>query len=135
MILTFIDAGVLIAAARGPDPAVMRRATAILADPNRVFASSPFLQLEVLPKPVYFKRQKEVAFYQTYFQAVTKWATCDEAFIHLALTTAQNVGMGALDALHIAAALEVGAQEFVTTERSTKPIHRATGVTVVSIHP
>jgi hypothetical protein len=46
---TFIDTGVLIAAARGQND-FAARAMAILDDPNREFASSIFVKLEVLPK-------------------------------------------------------------------------------------
>jgi len=46
-----------------------------------------------------------------------------------------DFGMAALDALHVAAAISVGAEELVTTEKPNKPIHRATGITVVSIQP
>jgi hypothetical protein len=38
-----------------------------------------------------------------------------------------------MDALHIAAALAIDADEFVTTEKSTKPMYRVTEIRVVSI--
>jgi len=58
---TFIDAGVLIAAARGDDvPSII--ALNILDDPSREFASSPFIKLEVLPKAVYNRKKDEVEF-------------------------------------------------------------------------
>ena len=41
----------------------------------------------------------------------------------------------AMDALHIAAALSVGAEEYITTERSEKPINKLTAITVRTIHP
>lgn len=69
MICTFIDSGVLIAAARG-EGAIAQRALEILADSNREFASSIFLKLEVLPKAVYNNRTSEVKFYEEYFDAV-----------------------------------------------------------------
>ena len=40
----------------------------------------------------------------------------------------------ATDALHIAAALSVGAEEFITTEKSEKPINKLTARTVRTIH-
>jgi len=49
---TFIDAGVLITAARVGDEHA-ERAAAVLDDPNRAFASSIFLKMEVLPKAIY----------------------------------------------------------------------------------
>jgi hypothetical protein len=68
-----VDAGVLIAAARGRAD-VATHAMKILDDPDREFVASPFLKLEVLPKAVYEKRQAEVEFYETFFNAVTFWA-------------------------------------------------------------
>ena len=58
---TFVDTGVLIAAARG-SPSVAAAAMKILADPEREFASSVFVQLETLPKAVYFRRSEELRF-------------------------------------------------------------------------
>jgi hypothetical protein len=46
MIITFVDAGMLIAAARGRS-AISAEAIAILDDPERSFASSEFIRLEV----------------------------------------------------------------------------------------
>jgi hypothetical protein len=63
MIRPFIDTGVLITAARGSDDTV-QRSLAILQDPDREFASSPFLKLELLPKAIYNQRQPEIVFYQ-----------------------------------------------------------------------
>jgi len=58
---TFIDAGVLIAAARGEDaPSI--NALEILDDQSREFVSSPFIVLEVLPKAIY--NRKEVGRYR-----------------------------------------------------------------------
>ena len=38
-----------------------------------------------------------------------------------------------MDALHIAAALSIDAEEFVTTEKTTKPMHRVTEIQITSI--
>jgi predicted nucleic acid-binding protein len=51
MIRTFIDAGVLIYAARS-EGEIAEKALQILEDENREFASSIFLKLEVLPKAI-----------------------------------------------------------------------------------
>jgi hypothetical protein len=66
MIRTYLDAGVLITAARGVAPIALK-AMKILDDPNREFASSIFLKLEVLPKAVYYKNEAEAEFYDTFF--------------------------------------------------------------------
>jgi hypothetical protein len=45
---TFVGSGVLVGAARGTEE-VARRAMAVLDDPERTFASSALVRLEVLP--------------------------------------------------------------------------------------
>ena len=68
---TFLDAGVLIAGARGED-ADRRRALEILADPGRRFVASSYLYLEVAPKATFHKRRVESAFYDRVFRDA-KW--------------------------------------------------------------
>ncbi|MFZ2472561.1 MAG: hypothetical protein WAW52_11540 [Methanothrix sp.] len=63
---TFIDAGVLIAAARGEDSPSMC-ALEILDDQSREFVSSPFIELEVLPKAIYNGKIDEVEFLRGIF--------------------------------------------------------------------
>jgi predicted nucleic acid-binding protein len=134
MTLTFVDSGVLIAAARGQG-AVSQAAVDVLMDQHREFASSDFVRLEVLPKPTYFKLTAEVAFYEAYFSMVIHWAVVDELLIREAFQLASADGLSAIDALHIAAAIQVGAGEVVTSERSSKSLHRARGMKIVTIHP
>jgi predicted nucleic acid-binding protein len=131
---TYIDAGILIAAARGDDESA-KRAREVLDDPQRVFVSSLFLKLEVLPKAVYFRNTLEIQFYEAFFAGVTYWAEAFERLIDDAYQTACAYGLAAMDALHVAAAISVGAEELITTEAPDKPIHRVHGITVVSIHP
>jgi hypothetical protein len=40
-----------------------------------------------------------------------------------------------MDALHIAAALSVGAMEFITNEKPGKSINRTQSIKIISIHP
>jgi hypothetical protein len=133
MTLTFVDAGVLIAAARGSSEQAAR-AMAVLDDPDREFAASPFLRLEVLPQASFNKRHAEVAFYEAFFAAVTHWATDLPQIAEGALREASTFGVEAMDALHVAAAHSVGASELVTTERPARSIHRARSVRVITIH-
>ena len=134
MIRTFIDAGVLIVAARGEDE-IAERALEILKDPNREFASSVFLKLEVLPKATYNKRTDEVEFYEEFFGAVTYWANDIERIIQDAYQESCQSGLGAMDALHVMAAVSVGATEFITNEKPEKSIHRTNSIRVISIYP
>ena len=130
---TFVDAGVLIAAARGKDDVAVQ-AMEILDDPDREFVSSPFLKLEILPKPIYEKRHAEVEFYQAFFDSVAHWANSVEEISKNADTEACKCGLSAMDALHVAAAASAGAVDLITTEKAEKPIHRVNAVNVLSIH-
>ncbi|MGK7879076.1 MAG: type II toxin-antitoxin system VapC family toxin [Crocosphaera sp.] len=131
---TFIDAGVLIYGARGQG-ILSQKALEILGDPEREFASSIFLKLEVLPKAIYNNQKSEVEFYETFFEAVSYWANDIERIIELAYQEASGSGLGAMDALHIAAAVSVGAEEFITNEKPDKSIHRTKSIKVLSIYP
>jgi len=132
VIRTFLDAGVLITAARGTGEEATK-ALQILKDPNREFATSQFLKLEVLPKAIFNQRTLEVEFYEAYFEAVIYWATDLEKVLAAAYREAAEFGLGAMDALHIAAAVEIGANEFITSEKPTKSIHRTPSIPVISI--
>lgn len=131
---TFVDAGVLIAAARGGSVQAAR-AMEILDDPQREFAASAFLRLEVLPQALFNKRVAEAAFYETFFATVTHWAANLDAVAEMAMSEASTYGIEVMDALHIAAAISAGASELVTTEKPSRSIHRARGIKVVTIHP
>ena len=129
---TYVDSGVLIAAARGNPPDAMR-AIRILDDPEREFVASAFVRLEVRPKAVYHRQQAEVEFYDDFFEAVAVWADSYVGIMADAEDEAQSYGLNAIDALHIAAAAAVGADELVTTEKLSRTIHHAKRVKVVCI--
>ena len=129
MLRTFLDAGVLIAATRlaGPDS---RRALQFLEDPNRVFLTSPFIHLEVVPKAIYNRMHLEQSFYDRFFRAAV-WYRDVERIVAVAQAEASKSGLAALDALHLAAAQLSHADEFVTTEKPSKPLYRTSLVKVV----
>ncbi len=132
MTRTFIDSGVLIAAARANTTRSLA-ALHILNSPNREFASSTFIQLETLPKAIYNQQQAEAEFYESFFSSVTLWATELPQIVQTGNRIACTYGLAAMDALHIAAALSVDTEEFVTTEKTTKPMYRVTEIKIVSI--
>lgn len=134
MIRTFVDASILIAAARGQAPQA-QKAMEILDDPAREFVSSDFVKLEVLPMPVYHGLVDEVAFYQAFFDSVAQWASVSDTLSAAALEEACRTGMHALDALHVAAAVAANAAELVTAESPVKPMHRTKSLRVLTIHP
>jgi predicted nucleic acid-binding protein len=124
--LTFVDASVLIYAASKPSAVTLaRRLTAlqVLGDPDREFLSSEFLRLEVLPIPFYFQKRLELAFYQKFFAGLSVWAN-SSSLLAAAYPLASQFELGAMDALHVAAAAAHGA-ELISAEKPTKPLYRA----------
>ncbi len=132
-VLTFIDSCLLIEAATG-DTALAEKALKILDDPNRTFASSGFVRLEVTPGPTFHGIEAERRSYESFFKRVSAWATCDDQLIQQALTIATSDGvLGAMDALHVAAAAQLGCAELWTAEKPGKPLLRAKSVNVLTI--
>jgi len=130
---TFLDSGVLIAAARGTDDTALL-ALQILDDPDRKFVSSVFVKLEVLPKAIYNGFREEAAFYQSFFENdVEIWVSLSDELAELAQQQAEKFGLSALDSLHVAAAISAGADEFVTTEKPGKPLHRVRDFRIISV--
>ena len=129
---TYIDSGVLISAFQGIQT-VSIKANQILNDENREFASSRFVQLEVLPKATFHQQKDELEFYETFFSAVLHWATDIEQITQDAYQLACTYGIAAMDALHVAAALQIKADELITTEKPTKPMHRVKEIQIISL--
>jgi len=130
----YVDSGVLLAAARGTD-AVAQEAFAALDDPDAEFASSIFVRLELLPKAIYNRRSAEAQFYETFFMAASTWAEITPRLAQTALDIATLYGLSAMDALHVAAAIAVNADEFVTSERAASPLLRVRMLSIRTIHP
>jgi predicted nucleic acid-binding protein len=131
---TFLDAGVLIAAARGIG-IIPVRAHAILDDAARTFVTSDYIRMEVLPKALYHRQSQEVLLYEHFFARAVQIVPPSVSLIQQAYTEACTFGLAALDALHIAAAKSSGAEEFITTERPTTPLFRVTGIVITTIIP
>lgn len=132
-IRTFLDTGVLILGWRGP-AARQIKALTILVDPNREFICSPYVQLELLPKPRWNKILKEVNFYEQYFQSVNEWVNDYEQMTDEAMRLGTKYGLGPMDALHIAASYLAKINEFITAERTTSPLHRVREFPVSTIY-
>lgn len=131
MTRTFIDAGVLIAAACGV-PEISDIALRLLDEPKRVFISSDLVRLEVLPKPTYHGFRDEVAFYEAFFTNARRVAISKQ-LLEDALGEACQFGLGACDAIHVAAAKRAKCVEFHTTEKPSKPLFRVSGIKIVSL--
>ena len=128
MIRTFLDSGVLIAAFRSRNT-VSTPALTLLDDPERVFVTTDYVRLEVLPKPLYFRRETEAELYEAFF-AAAELVEVSQALVSAAFEEARQAGLAAMDALHIAAAKRASVDEFITVERPTRPVFRVAGLTV-----
>lgn len=60
MTLTYLDASVLILASRAQE-GLSRRALDLIDDPNRTFAASSYLRLEVIPLAAFHNRRGHIA--------------------------------------------------------------------------
>ena len=132
MTRTFLDAGILIAAARGRG-IIPVRAHTILDDPERTFVTSDYIRMEVLPKALYHRQSQEGLLYERFFARAVQIVPPSASLMIQAYTEACTCGLSALDALHVAAAKFSGSEEFITTEKSTQPLFRVTGIAIKSI--
>jgi predicted nucleic acid-binding protein len=131
---TYVDTGVLIAALRG-SPETAERALAYLDDPLRDYVISDYVRIELLPKCRYHKSSEEESFYNEFFSRSKIFVPSSDELLAFAIDQGSHTGISGMDAIHIACALVSQANEFITAERSTKPIHRATGVKVITVNP
>jgi predicted nucleic acid-binding protein len=131
---TFIDSGVLIHAARGTAE-LSERALAVLDDPDRRFVTSDFVRLEVLPKAIFHHKRDEAEFYEAFFEAAQRTEHSSKSLVAEAQSEAEQAGLSATDALHVAAAKRANCTEFITAEKATKPLFSVAGLTVKTIRP
>ena len=116
---TYLDTGVPIEAAAGKSV----RALGLLNDPNRLFLSCPYLDLELLPQVIRNRHREQQKFLETYL-AARKRIEDMRAIFRVALREASNSAVSGIDALHVAAAYLLKADEFITTEKLGKAIYR-----------
>lgn len=133
---TFLDSSVLLAAWKGDDLS-HRAARTVLDDENRSFLASDIVRLEVIPHAVFGQRFGELAFYEQVFAAVEEIVLTDAAAVDRALQLASAFGLAAADACVAEAAIRLDADEFVSSERPTRPFFTITGprTRFLSIHP
>ncbi|HLP86992.1 MAG TPA: PIN domain-containing protein [Nostocaceae cyanobacterium] len=136
MIRTYLDSGVLIAAARlDNSDGICQKALNILASANRYFISSYYVKLEVLPHAIRNKNNLEAQFYETFFNSVNEWVECDQKLLEFAYQQMiENNGLSGIDAIHVAAAITAKADELITTEKINKPMCQLKTIKVISIH-
>jgi predicted nucleic acid-binding protein len=131
---TYIDTGVLIAAFHG-DHAANVIALSYLKDPLREYVTSDYVKVELLPKSIFHKQAAERTFYEDFFKPPTIRVPSSDALLAFAIREGGKTGISGMDAVHVACALVAQAAELITTERTTKPIHKANGIKIISISP
>ena len=107
----------------------------VLDDPDRLFVTSAFVRLEVLPKARYHKNHDESAFYEAFFDGAEATVVASQDLVANAQQEAELGGLAAIDALQVAAAKEGSADELVTAEKPTKTIFRTDSIPVRTIRP
>jgi predicted nucleic acid-binding protein len=133
LIKTYVDSGVLIAAARGAGK-LAQRALAIIGDTSsREFVCSDYVKLETIPKPKYYGREAELRFYEAYFSTAVIWQGFDACHMDSAFAEACRSGLSSVDAIHVVVAALSGCDELVTSEKPTSAINRTKLIRVVSI--
>ena len=131
-ILTYVDACLLITAFRYDDVRG-EAANIVLNDERRLFVTSDALWLELMPKPLFYRRAEEVDFYADFFGRSQQRLSWNTATLQRAHTLAATYGLAAMDAIHIAFALEAGADQFISAENSTKPMFAVQEMPVLTI--
>ena len=130
---THLDSGVLLAAWKAWEP-LHRHSRNLLDDREREFVSSSLVELETLAQAEFHKNLAEEEFYRLYFESVAvKKAPIDESVIALAYDVVRKTQTAGIDAIHLAAAISSGADEFVTTEKRTSPLYRETRILVLNV--
>jgi len=125
---------VLISALRG-ETRIASAAQGFLYDSLREYVTSDYVKVELLPKCVFHKNEEEREFYESFFNSTSLRVPSSDDLLAFAIEEGTKTGISGLDAIHIACALVAGAEELITSERSTKLIHRANGIKVISINP
>ena len=131
-ILTYVDACLLIAAFQNRSERD-RRAVEVLGDRRRIFVTSDALWLEVMPKALFNKRPDEADFYADFFGRAQQRLSWNTATLQRAHTLASTYGLAAMDAIHIAFALEAGADQFISAENSGKRMFAVQEMPVLTI--
>jgi len=124
---TYLDSSVLIQAVQGVDG---DKTMGLLEDPERAFVAATFLKLKLLPQPTFHRRKAELAFLEAFFARVVDWCEASEDLVAAALAEAGVVPLSAADAIHVAAARQLKADELITAERPGKPLHKVQGLRV-----
>ncbi len=112
-----------------------RDAQNVIDDNTREFVASDILRMELIPKPHFNRQSAEEQFYEDYFAAAVEFIETTPELVRDAEIEAKQHGLSAADALHITAAKLAKVEDFITTEKSTKPLFRVQSMTIKSLAP
>ncbi len=130
----FMDACALLIAFKGEE-SIANEALKYLDDPTNQFVVSQYLRLELLPKPRYNKIKEEEDFLEYFLNNAGNIEVHSSQSLSLsAFELACEYGISAMDALHVAAAKEGGAEALITGEKKTKPMFRVADLNVISLY-
>lgn len=104
-----------------------------MEDSTRVFYSSFMVRLELFPKASFHRQKSELQFYRTHLERVIAEEPLSEVLGREAFELANHYGLAAVDALHVAAAIRQGVEEFITSELPGKPLFRVKELRVTSL--
>lgn len=131
-IRTYFDTGVVLRACSARYPASIDATLELITDPQREIVVSLLLALELYPAAIEAKRSAEVAALESFFNMAAYRIPVDDGLMEDAINEASKIyTLGALDAAHIAAAKAAGCDEFITTEKPTKPMFKVRGIKIV----
>jgi predicted nucleic acid-binding protein len=127
-----LDTGVLVAAWRGAEP-YKSAARLILESSSLELIASTFLKLETLPKARNKGSVDEVQFLEFVYSLVSEWVPMDESLVERAIEVSTQHKVMNIDAIHVACALRVGVDQFVTSELPGKPFYAIAEINAVNI--
>ncbi len=132
-IRTVIDSCVLRVALEGKGEE-NRKALEALDDINRVFMAIDFVALELIPKPIFNKFKEQACFYKSFFDDAPIHVEVTSDVTSLALRLASEHNIGPMDSLIVSSAIIGGADELITMEKPTKPMHKVKELKVTSLY-
>ena len=132
-IRTVIDTCVLRTAFEG-EGEENRKALEALDDANREFMAVDFVALELIPKPIFNKFKDQACFYKSFFDYAPIRVEVTSAITNLALRLASEHDIGPMDSLIVSSAIIGRADELITMEKPTMPMHKVKEVKVISLY-
>ncbi len=130
----YIDANVWIEAVQGDGPSA-NNALNLLDSADVQPVISDYILLETLPKPRFHRRYEQIDIFLKLFARAEKLTlNHPSALMEQAIGLASQHDLSPMDALHAAAALLGGVDEFVTLEKPGKPFFRVPELCARSIY-